>query len=249
MSSAGWVYVGDSHSVWCIFYLQFFIIHGLCKIYCKPWCTLFSSFRNCFLAPGSEWTFITGGQDTVRNSKRPKFTLKGMLNSSRGAREIQHQHRGAGGAHRLSALLQPKRPINNSFSSLEVFTAARAGSQQLHYYSSCHRVLSHDELRPLALFSKLISEPYCGSAIHSESRRAERGAGESLFLCCCFWCGTWSEAISQCVQRAKAGKSRNLAWDVKKCTASNSNVWESFDVEMLYLNALWGAHFASSCID
>lgn len=74
--------------------------------------------------------------------------------------------------HRLSALLQPKRPINNSLSSLEVFTAARAGSQQLHYYSSCHRVLSRSELRPLALFSKLISEPYCGSAIHCESRRA-----------------------------------------------------------------------------
>lgn len=130
--------------------------------------------------------------------------------------------------HRLSALLQPKRPINNSLSSLEVFTAARAGSQQLHYYSSCHRVLSRGELRPLALFSKLISEPYCGSAIHCESRRAERGAGESLFLYCCFWCGTWSEAISQCVQRANAGKSRNLAWNVEMCTASDSDVWESF---------------------
>ncbi len=64
---AMWADVGESHSVWCIFYLQLIITHGLCKIYCKPWCTLFSSLRNCFLAPGSEWTSITGGQDAVRN--------------------------------------------------------------------------------------------------------------------------------------------------------------------------------------
>lgn len=58
---------------------------------------MFSSLRNCFLAPGSVRTSITGGQDTARHCKRPKFTPKGMLNSSRGAKELQHQQRGAEG--------------------------------------------------------------------------------------------------------------------------------------------------------
>lgn len=53
----------------CMMYILFAVLHypWTCKIYCKPWCTLFSSLRNCFLAPGSERTSITGGQDAARN--------------------------------------------------------------------------------------------------------------------------------------------------------------------------------------
>ncbi len=102
-----WADVGKSNSVWCIFYLQLIIAHGLCKIYCKPWCTLFSSLRNCFLAPGSEWTSITGGQDAVRDCNGQSSRRNECWTAQEEPEKSSISTEELEKPHRLSASLQP----------------------------------------------------------------------------------------------------------------------------------------------